>query len=209
MDKLKEWLSIAKLLWFVWGVSIFLLLIIVDNEYYIIKPDKDYLFDKLRYIFIIICIIEIIHTNILSEKRKIPYISLSFIFLYNSFYLSYVAHLKYSNTLYITRNASIVDDYEETHFARHGKRKYHYHTLRFSDKELISEKEISKQVFSDMPIKKNDCLMIKYRENAWLIELRPIENLGKMSINECWETIKPTQTFRLPENIIIDKLQKH
>ena len=170
---IKEHRNLAIIIFFLFAVIAFLI--------FAISLDKNYT------IFLIFAIIELWIIPKFINEEYMPYILFLLIFVvlgFSAIKLSYMFQLKHSDIPFTTTNVSVID-YEH----RSGQRKYRNsfdkYTLLFSDSLPISNHIIrTKPPYLGLA-EKGDCLEMKYRENAWLIELRPIENLGQMPTDKC------------------------
>ena len=89
-----------------------------------------------------------------------------------------------SNSNYITENIFVTHIRLTDYRARDGFRWNRNNLeLQFADNSLISNKKLI--IISKFSANNNECFKVKYRENALVIEVRPIENLGAMTKEEC------------------------
>ncbi|MBO7554971.1 MAG: hypothetical protein J6T41_03265, partial [Neisseriaceae bacterium] len=84
--------------------------------------------------------------------------------------------LNYGNTPLKTTNAFVLD-------YGGGYRSPDEYTLRFANNQRISNKEF--EISAIIEAQAQDCLSVQYRENAVVIEVLPLANLGKMNEKEC------------------------
>ena len=100
---------------------------------------------------------------------------------------SVVASLKYSNEPYITSKATIV------HKQKRMRKRSPYAEFLLANGTIIIIRESNYMILktnltADKKISnadKGDCFNLKHRQNKRVMEIRLIENLGKMSQQEC------------------------
>lgn len=161
------------------------LVIILGGLYYlfyylIVKPPyklRPDIFNYKTYLLAAIIFVPLIVIDLKREEKEekhITWITFFIIIIIGTPLILGMLMLKINNPNFATTQAFV----KRTYYARGS-----FYTLQFADNELISNKEfdISEQIISH----KNDCLKVKYRENALVIEVRPIENLGAMTKEEC------------------------
>ena len=133
-------------------------------------------------ILAILVTIEIIIIKIAQkkgEKPAIPLVSLiacSILFIIGCIKTAAIIALSYSDIPYVHANAFVMK-YTQT-------RRSTKYKLLFADHQDISKKEI--RMRAQIPAERNDCLEMAYRENALVIEVRPIKNLGSSTPQECF-----------------------
>ena len=197
MDKLKEWGDQHPVIAWVLALTIifgglFIIATSTDANF-MFRHDKfpiPALQSELQF-FIIIAVIATIWSffpnKYLSLALAIPFITFVLFCLFKVFLIS---QLKHSDTPFITTYAG-VSNYRSVSTGRGSESEYY--TLSFHNKMPINNHNLeitwSKNHAISRP-NEGDCVKMKYRENAWLIEFHFIENLGKMSVNECWETAR-------------------
>lgn len=146
---------------------------------YKLRPD---IFNYKTYLVAAIIFIPLI---IIDEKRQennenhITWITFIILIIIGMPKILGVLMIEYSNIPFTITNAFVKHQYKAK-----GKviQKYYY-TLQFSDNQMISSQEFD--IAKKIDAKDYDCLKVKYRENALVIEVRPIENLGAMTKEEC------------------------
>ncbi|MBR3481820.1 MAG: hypothetical protein IKH45_02900 [Neisseriaceae bacterium] len=168
-------------------ILLFSMIYLGFNTPYVLRPDKFHRVTvPLMGIFFIVCIIEMV---IISRKErkgenKLPIftlIGLCLLFIFGVIKISAIFLLKYSNAPLISSNAFVVEYSDNSYRTRHkSPNKY---KLRFDPNQAISNKEF--WIVAETHAQAGDCLSVQYRENAVVIEVRPIKNLGKMSEKEC------------------------
>ena len=197
MDKLKEWGDQHPV--YAWVLALtciiggFAIIGLSGDTDFMFRPDKFHIphaKNELQ-VFIVVCIFVLVGSRVPKEYWGYI-IGTVFMIIVSicSFKAYYLSQLKHSDIPFITTYAS-VSNYYSVSSGRGSESKYY--TLSFHNKIPISNHNLeitwSKNHAISRP-NEGDCVKMKYRENALLIEFHFIENLGKMSVNECWETAR-------------------
>ena len=164
-------------------ILILIVLIIISSalvylffkSHYKLRPD---IFNYKTYLVAAIIFIPLV---IIDEKRKennenhTRWITFIILIIIATPKILGILMIKYSDIPFTTTNAFV--KYEYTHKGRS------FYRLQFNNNQMISSKEfdITRKIYA----KDYDCLKVKYRENALVIEVRPIENLGDMTKEQC------------------------
>lgn len=201
MNKLLKWVSTHQIA--VGIIVIFLIALIVLmvdiglQSPYTLRPDRfDHYFKYLFFIFFPLILISDMLRRIRDKHRPyMTFFALFLIFLFACIKLIAVALLIHNDAPFTTAKAFVV------HL---GKSSYR---LRFPNDEPISNKEFL--VFAQTHAQTGDCLSVRYRENALIIEVRTIQNLGKRTQKECLKEKffrQPEKTHTPHKNAIISSL---
>lgn len=149
---------------------------------YTLRLDR---FNPIIYsLFIIFTPVFIIEAIIVSRKNKknkkyfpqFSLIGILFFIILGLVKTTAIFFLNYGNTPLKTTNAFVLD-YSS------GYRSPDEYTLRFANNQMISNKKF--EVSAIIEAKAQDCLSVQYRENAVVIEVLPLANLGKINEKEC------------------------
>lgn len=164
------------------GIISFLMLYLCIYAPYTLRPD---IFNPIKYsIFIIFTPVFIIEAIIISRKQRknkkyfpqFSLIGILFFIILGLVKTTAIFLLNYGNTPLKTTNAFVLD-YSS------GYRSPDEYTLRFANNQMISNKKF--KVSAIIEAQAQDCLSVQYRENAVVIEVLPLANLGKMNEKEC------------------------
>ena len=164
------------------GIISFLMLYICIYAPYTLRPDR---FNPIIYsLFIIFTPVFIIEAIIVSRKNKknkkyfpqFSLIGILFFIILGLVKTTAIFFLNYGNTPLKTTNAFVLD-------YGGGYRSPDEYTLRFANNQRISNKEF--EISAIIEAQAQDCLSVQYRENAVVIEVLPLANLGKMNEKEC------------------------
>ena len=196
MNKLFKWASTHKIavgIIFIFFIVLIVLMFDIGLQSpYTLRPDHfDHYFKYLFFIFFPLILIDKLLYGI--RKKHKPYMtffSIFLIFFFACIKLIAVALLIHNDTPFITVNAFVMDL---------GKSSYR---LRFPNDEPISNKEF--RVVAQTHAQTGDCLSVQYRENALIIEVRTIQNLGKRKQKECLKE----KFFRQPEHSVNVKIDE-
>lgn len=167
----------------VFGVISFLMLYLCLYAPYTLRPDR---FNIIKYsLFIIFTPAFIIEAIIISRKNKknkkyfpqFSLIGILFFIILGLVKTTAIFFLNYGNTPLKTTNAFVLD------YDRGVRRSPDEYTLRFANNQRISNKKF--EINAIIEAQAQDCLSVQYRENAVVIEVLPLANLGKMNEKEC------------------------
>lgn len=166
----------------IFGIISFLMLYLCIYAPYTLRPD---IFNPIKYsIFIIFTPVFIIEAIIISRKQRknkkyfpqFSLIGILFFIILGLVKTTAIFLLNYGNTPLNTTNAFVLD-------YGSGYRSPDEYTLRFANNQMISNKKF--EVSAIIEAQAQDCLSVQYRENAVVIEVLPLANLGKMNEKEC------------------------
>ena len=166
----------------IFGIISFLMLYLCIYAPYTLRPDR---FNPIIYsLFIIFTPVFIIEAIIVSRKNKknkkyfpqFSLIGILFFIILGLVKTTAIFFLNYGNTPLKTTNTFVLD-YSS------GYRSPDEYTLRFANNQRISNKEF--EISAIIEAQAQDCLSVQYRENAVVIEVLPLANLGKMNEKEC------------------------
>lgn len=184
INKTKQWIYQHKKLYSILWIIIFSIVLHFSlYSHYTLQPDK---FNHILMPFFGICIpVSIIELFIsikksLNGKEHFPIITLIIgiiSFLLGLIKTTAIFLLNYGDIPLTTTQAFIIE------YDKGAVKSPSHYKLRFSNHSSISNKEL--RVTVQIKSQAGDCLSMQYRENAVVIEVRPIKNLGKMSEKEC------------------------
>lgn len=167
----------------IFGIISFLMLYLCIYAPYTLRPDR---FNPIIYsLFIIFTPVFIIEAIIVSRKNKknkkyfpqFSLIGILFFIILGLVKTTAIFFLNYGNTPLKTTNAFVLD------YDSGVRRSPDEYTLRFANNQMISNKKF--EVSAIIEAQAQDCLSVQYRENAVVIEVLPLANLGKMNEKEC------------------------